>query len=471
MKNNIIPETVKTIHLIAICGTAMGALACMLKELGYKITGSDHKIYPPMSHFLEDKGIQINEGFNGENLEYLPDLVVVGNAVSKNNPEVERMLALELNFCSMPQAICRFLAHGKRQVIITGTHGKTTTSSIIAWLLFSSGLDPSFMIGGILKNFESNYRIGEGNITVLEGDEYDTAFFDKGPKFLHYQPDIAVVTSIEFDHADIFEDLNHIKRAFERFFLQIEASSLLLGHDDDPVVTELIEKVVCRTKRYGYNRNSSWRLGKVRLKPPYTEFEVIKDDSLFGTFRMQMVGGHNLLNALAAISVSATLGASSADLMEGLETFQGIKRRQEIRGIRNGITVIDDFAHHPTAVKETIQAVRAFYPNGRLIAIFEPRTNTSMRDIFQEVYPKVFDRADCVCIRKPPLLEKIPEGKRFSSARLVLELKQRGLDAHYFEDTSAIIDFVIEIVQEGDVILVMSNGGFDNIHTRLLASL
>ncbi len=471
MKNNIIPETVKTIHFIAICGTAMGALACMLKELGYTITGSDHKIYPPMSDFLKDKGIQISEGFRGENLEYRPDLVVVGNAVSKNNPEVERMLALELNFCSMPQAICRFLAQGKHQVVVTGTHGKTTTSSMIAWLLFSAGLDPSFMIGGILKNFESNYRIGKGNITVLEGDEYDTAFFDKGPKFLHYQPSIAVVTSIEFDHADIFSDLDHIKTTFKRFFLQMEESSLLLGYDDDPIVTELIEKSVCRIKRYGSKTNSSWRLGEIRLKPPFTEFEVLKDDALFGTFRMQMVGGHNLLNALAAISVSATLGASPAVLIEGLEKFKGIKRRQEIRGIRNGITVIDDFAHHPTAVNETIKAVRSFYPDGRLFAIFEPRTNTSMRDIFQDVYPKVFDQADCVCIRKPPLLEKIPEDKRFSSQKLVSELRQRGLDAHYFEDTSAIIDFVIEIVQRGDVVLVMSNGGFDNIHERLLASL
>lgn len=471
MTKNKIPDKVQTIHMVAVCGTAMGALACALKDMGFIITGSDQKIYPPMSDFLREKGIRIAEGYSEENLEYSPDLVVVGNAVSKNNPEVERMLDLGLNFCSMPQAVCRFLAQGKRQVIVTGTHGKTTTSSLISWLLFSAGLDPSYMIGGILNNFGSNYRIGNGDITVLEGDEYDTAFFDKGPKFLHYQPDVAVVTSIEFDHADIFSDLEHIKSAFKTFFRQIPKSSLLMGQDDDAVISQLIGQADCRCQRYGFNEKSQWRLGKIQIKPPFTQFEVMKDHNLFGDFRMTMVGGHNLLNALVAIAVADSLGASQSSLEQGLESFKGIRRRQEIRGIRNGVTVIDDFAHHPTAVKGTIQAVRDFYPHGRLVAVFEPRTNTSMRDIFQDIYPTVFDRADVICIRKPPLLEKIPENERFSSFQLVSDLKDRGLDAHFFEETSAIVDFIPEIVKSGDVILVMSNGGFDNIHTKLLECL
>jgi UDP-N-acetylmuramate: L-alanyl-gamma-D-glutamyl-meso-diaminopimelate ligase len=468
---NKIPTDVQTIHMIAVCGTAMGALACLLKDLGYGITGSDQTVYPPMSDFLRAKGIQITEGYDAKNLDYGPDLVVVGNAVSKNNPEVVRMLSLGLSFCSMPQAVCRFLAAGKRRLIVTGTHGKTTTSSLIAWLLFSAKLDPSYMIGGILKNFDSNYRIGAGEFTVLEGDEYDTAFFDKGPKFLHYQQDVAVVTSIEFDHADIFNDLDHIKSAFTKFLQKIPASSLLIGYDGDSVISQLIGRAACKVQRYGRDKISKWMLGEVQIKPPVTYFEVLKDQGLFGKFKMAMVGGHNLLNALAAIAVVESLGVSQTSLAQGLASFKGIKRRQELRGIRKGISVIDDFAHHPTAVKETIQAVKAFYPHGRLIAVFEPRTNTSMRDIFQDVYPKVFDNADVVCIRKPPLLIKIPENERFSSKKLVSDLKQRAVDAYYFEETSDIVEFIPQIAKSGDVILVMSNGGFDNIHIKLLERL
>ena len=471
LTKNKIPANVQTIHMIAVCGTAMGALACLLKDLGHGITGSDQTVYPPMSDFLKAKGIQITEGYDSKNLDYGPDLVVVGNAVSKNNPEVVRMLSLGLSFCSMPQAVCRFLAVGKRQLLVTGTHGKTTTSSLIAWLLFSAKLDPAYMIGGILNNFDSNYRLGKGDFTVLEGDEYDTAFFDKGPKFLHYQPDVAVVTSIEFDHADIFNDLDHIKSAFTKFLQKIPASSLLIGYDGDAVISQLIGQAECQIQRYGLDKSSKWMLGEVQSAPPFTYFEVLKDQRLFGKFKMAMVGGHNLLNALAAIATVESVGVSQTAIYQGLASFKGIKRRQELRGIRKGISVIDDFAHHPTAVKETIQAVKAFYPNGRLIAVFEPRTNTSMRNIFQNVYPKVFDNADLVCIRKPPLLNKIPEKERFSSKKLVSDLKQRNVDAHYFEVTSDIVEFIPKIAKSGDVILVMSNGGFDNIHLKLLERL
>jgi UDP-N-acetylmuramate: L-alanyl-gamma-D-glutamyl-meso-diaminopimelate ligase len=468
---NRIPEKVKTIHLIAVCGTAMGALACLLKDLGFQISGSDQRVYPPMSDFLKAKGVTLLEGFQASHLDYGPDLVVVGNAVSKTNPEVMRMLELKLNYCSMPQAVGRFAAAGRRQVVITGTHGKTTTSSLIAWLLYSAGLDPSFMIGGILANFNSNYRLGNGRPIVIEGDEYDTAYFDKGPKFLHYQPDVAIVTSVEFDHADIFKDLDHVKQAFAALIARIPATSALLAYDQDPNVAELISKANCHRIGYGRCDSSDWRLGRATVDPPFTTFEVYRHQDLYGCFRTRMMGEHNLCNALAAIGAADQLGISPEALAKGLADFRGIKRRQETRGIKRGITVIDDFAHHPTAVQETIRAVKPFYPQGRLIAVFEPRTNSSMRSVFQSVYPRSFDHADLVCIRKPPLLEKIPENERFSSRQLVEDVRTLGQEAHYFEDTQAIIDFVAATAESGDVVLVMSNGGFDNIHERLLQAL
>ena len=471
MNQNRIPETVRTIHLIAVCGTGMGALACILRDLGYEVTGSDQKIYPPMSLFLEEKGIKMNNGFKAKNLAHGPDLVIVGNAVSRNNPEVEEMLRLDLNYCSMPQALNRFVAAGKNTLLVAGTHGKTTTSSILAWILHEAGYDPSFMIGGILKNFGSNYRLGKGAYFVVEGDEYDTAFFDKGPKFLHFEPHMAVLTSVEFDHADIFKDLDHIKEIFSQFVTSLPDSSSLLAFDGDPNVTKVIANHQCRIERYGPNQASAWRLGSVSFDQPWTVFEVFKSSQLFGTFKTRLFGEHNLLNALADIAIADKLHIPVDVIAKALRTFEGIKRRQEIRGQKRRITVMDDFAHHPTAVRETLRAVKAVLSNGRLIAVFEPRTNTSMRDIFQKEYTNVFDPADIICIRKPPLLQKIPVGQRFSSEQLVGDLKIRGKDAHYFEDTDAIIDFLIPVAQPGDLILIMSNGGFDNIHERLLASL
>ena len=471
MDKNKIPETVQTIHLIAVCGTGMGALACMLRDLGFEVTGSDQKIYPPMSHFLEQKGITINDGFRAKHLSYQPDLVIVGNAVTKDNPEVREMHRRGLNFCSMPQALNRFVAAGKQTLLVTGTHGKTTTSSILAWMLVEAGYDPSFMIGGILKNFDSNYRLGNGSYFVVEGDEYDTAFFDKGPKFLHFQPQMAVLTSVEFDHADIFNDLDHVKETFERFVSALPASSTLLVFDGDQNVTDVIDNHHCRIDRYGHKTTSPWRLGSVSTDPPWTVFEVLKNQAPFATFKTKLFGEHNLLNALADIAIADGLNIPVDIIAKALLSFDGIKRRQEIRGQKRQITVMDDFAHHPTAVRETLRAVNSVPLEGRLIAVFEPRTNTSMRNVFQNEYPAAFDPADIVCIRKPPLLEKIPSGQRFSSEQLVNDLKNRGKNAHYFPDTDAILDFLLITAEPGDLVLIMSNGGFDNIHQRLLESL
>jgi UDP-N-acetylmuramate: L-alanyl-gamma-D-glutamyl-meso-diaminopimelate ligase len=470
-ENNRIPETVKRVHLIAVCGTAMGALACMLKDMGLKVTGSDNHVYPPMSRFLEEKGITVMAGFNPENLSPRPDLVVVGNAISKDNAEAVATAKMRLPYCSMPQAVNRFAAAGKRQLLVAGTHGKTTTSAMLAWILHCADRDPSFIIGGILPNFNSNYRTGTGDCIVIEADEYDTAFFDKGPKFLHYTPDAAVLTSIEFDHADIYRDLDHVKAAFGRFVSGLGSQCLLVSADDDPHVTGMVESVTCRQVSYGMRAQSTWRIGDRFLDGSLTRFDVWKHRRPYGSFRTRMIGEHNLKNSLCAIAVADHLGLPAETIADALACFAGIRRRQEIRGEKRGILVMDDFAHHPTAVRETLRAVKSHFTNNRVIAVFEPRTHSSMRKVFQQDYTTVFDPADRVCIRKPPLLNKVPQGERLSSERLVADLKKRGQAATHFEDTDAIIDDLVQSSTSGDVILIMSNGGFDNIHERLLEAL
>ena len=468
---NTIPETVSSVHMTAICGTAMGALAAALKEKGIAVTGSDAGVYPPMSTFLEGRGITVAEGFSPDHLSYGPDLVIVGNAVRRDNPEIAAIIKNKLPYGSMPQAVNRFLVEGRQAVVVAGTHGKTTTSALIAWLLTFAGYDPSFLIGGILGNFGANYHVGGGGYAVLEGDEYDTAFFDKGAKFFHYHPDIAVLTGVEFDHADIFRDIDHVASVFGAFVRRMKRSARLVAYDADPIVESLVAGQACRMETYGENPGSHWHAGNIWADPPFSGFEVLRKGKRFGRFRMRLIGDHNRMNALAAIAVAAGMGIPADVIAGGLEAFRGVKRRQEIRGVKNGVTVIDDFAHHPTAVKKTVAAVKGFFPASRLIAVFEPRTNTSMRDVFQDVYPDCFDGADLVCIRKPPLLEKIPAGRRFSSEKLVSDLRARRIDAHYFSDTGDIVTFAASRARSGDMVLVMSNGGFDNIHERLLAAL
>jgi len=470
MEDNRIPRSADHIHLIAVCGTAMGALAAMLQERGYRVTGSDENVYPPMSMFLAERKIPVFSGFGEANLSEVPDLVVVGNTVSRQNPEAAAARRRRLPFCSMPQAINHFVAAGKQRIVVTGTHGKTTTSAIIAWILETAGQAPSFVIGGILNDFNGNHRLGSGPHIVLEGDEYDTAYFDKGPKFLHYPPHAAVLTGIEFDHADIYRDLSHVKAAFYRFVSAMAPEAHLLAAADDEVVTEVIDAGRCRILRYGLG-TGDWQIGKVTVAPPWTGFEVFFQGQRHAAFRTRMMGEHNLANLLAAVAVADILGIAKTDVALALETFSGIRRRQQIRGVKRGVTVMDDFAHHPTAVRETIRAVRPFFPAGRLIAVFEPRTHSSMRRVFQKVYPAAFDEADLICIRRPPLLSKVPEGERFSSETLVDDLKSRGKDARFFEETGPIVDFVADVAGKGDLVLVMSNGGFDNIHKRLLRAL
>ncbi len=468
---NYIPSTVETVHIIAVCGTAMGALACMLKEKGYYVTGSDQKVYPPMSEFLKQKGIDLIEGFSGGNIDYNPDLVVVGNSVRKDNPEAIAMIEKGSCFCSMPQAVNVLFAKDKIALVASGTHGKTTTSSLLAWVLFEAGLDPSFMIGGILNNFNSNYRVGSGNYIILEGDEYDTAFFDKGAKFYHFDADYTVLTSVEFDHADIFNDLDHVKDVFSRFIAGHKPESTLLAFDSDENIDAVLKGHPVRSLRYGFEEGAFWRIDNIQTKQRKNYFDVYKSGKFFGSFQTDQPGRHNLLNILSVIGVADSIGIPMNLVQNAVGSFKGVKRRQEIRGVKNGITVMDDFAHHPTAVRETTKALKSFYNDGRLIAVFEPRTNSSRRNIFQDVYPQSFDAADIILIREAPMLEGIPPAQRFSSLTLVMDLQKRNKDAVFFENTGAIVLWLKENARSGDVILIMSNGGFDNIHEKLLAVL
>lgn len=468
---NIIPGKIKKIHLMGICGTAMASLAGILKEEGYFITGSDQNVYPPMSVLLNDMGIDIMKGYSEKNLDDLPDLVVVGNVITGKNPEAVRLSELGIPYISLPQAL-RYFAMGKRKsIVISGTHGKTTTSSLCAWLLETAGIDPGYMIGGVLNNFKSNFKRGSGNYYVIEGDEYDTAFFDKGPKFLHYAPFITVITSIEFDHADIYRDLDHVISSFRKLIELIPENGLLVANGDDPVIVEESKRAKCPVKFYGFSKGLEWQALDIVNSGDETSVRIIHNDREYIKVSGPMFGKHNISNLLSVVAVSEFIGINPESIAGAVRTFKGVKRRQEIRGEKNGVLVLDDFAHHPTAVMKTIDAVRDKYRDRRLAAVFEPRSNSSRRGIFQQQYGMAFDRADLVFIPEPPLMEKVPADDRFSSADLVKTLSKKGISAHYYETADQLLDGIIKKTLPGDVVLIMSNGSFDNIHEKLLERL
>ena len=456
---------IKKIHLIAACGTGMGTLACSLKEMGYTVSGSDLNVYPPMSDFLKEKGIDLFQGYEPSHLDHSPDLVIIGNAVTRMNIEARAVLNSGIPYMSMPQAVNQFIAKDKKIILVTGTHGKTTTSSIMAYLLYMAGMDPSFLIGGILKDFNSGFRIGSGEYMVIEGDEYDTAFFDKGPKFMHYDPEMIIMTGIEFDHADIFSGIDHIKRAFSDLVRKNEPRSHFIAFEDSVHLKEVLSDFSVSLETYG--ENSQWRFSRHHQQESKTYFDV-HGPNTFLSIETHLVGRHNLFNAMACIAAAQRIGISNKIIKASLNSFSGIKRRQEIRGIKNGITVMDDFAHHPTAVRETIKALRPFYKSGRIIAVFEPRTNTSMRHFFQESYPDAFLEADMVCICEPSVKKNIPDQERLSIRKLIIDIEKKGVRAFYFEDTDRLLNFLVPTLKDKDLALIMSNGGFDNIHEKLL---
>lgn len=467
-----IPDRVHRVHFIAVCGTAMAAVACMLKELGYRVTGSDAGVYPPISTFLAKRGIDILEGYDPAHLDERPDLIVIGNAVSRNNPQVVRAIESGIPCCSMPQAIRRFAVGDRKAIVVCGTHGKTTTSSLIAWVLHTAGLDPSFLVGGIVEGFDSNYRLGHGGYIVLEGDEYDTAFFDKEAKFLHYPAYRAVLTGIEYDHADIFPDIGAVRREFSKFLNRMPKDGRVFAFDDGENIDAVLREYSGHLERYGQRDGSNWRVVDLTLSGKTTRFRSIHEGNPFGEeWESPLMGRHNAWNALAAMAVADSIGVSAEAIATGLRSFPGVRRRQQVRGVVDGVTVMDDFAHHPTAIRETLQAVRSRFPEARIIAVFEPGTHTSMRSVFQEVFPDAFADADLVWLRTPTRIAKVPENERISVERLVTDLAERGKHVRLFLDTQDIVSEAVRTVRSGDIVLVMSNSGFENIHERLIEAL
>jgi len=466
-----VPEAVRRVYLMGICGVAMASLAGLLRQQGIEVTGSDENVYPPMSDFVAAMGIDIKRGWDAANIEPAPDLVVIGNVIRRENPEAQAVLTRGLPYVSLPEALGHFCLAGKTSLVIAGTHGKTTTSALTAWLLEAAGLSPGFMIGGLARNFGAGFRLGAGRHFVVEGDEYDTAFFDKGPKFLHYRPKLTVITSVEFDHADIYADLAAVKRSFARLIDIIPEDGLLLPYQGCPNLAELVPEARCRVEPYDTEVGAYWQAADASFGPQGTSFELLRAGLSAGRFASPLHGAHNLKNAVAALALGLHAGAGVEGLRRGLATFAGVARRQEVKGEVGGVTLLEDFAHHPSAVRETLAALRAAYAGRRLIVAFEPRTNSSRRSVFQADYATAFASADVCLIPPAPGLEKIPEADRFSSEQLVADLAARGQEAHFCRDVAAIVDFVAAQARPGDVVITMSNGGFDNIQPRLAAAL
>jgi len=457
---------IKSVHFIGIGGTAMASAAAAMFDKGYAVTGSDQNVYEPMASFLAGKKIAVMNGYAEKNLAHKPDLAVVGNAISRGNPEAEFVLSHKLRYCSLPELLKEFFIRGKRSIVVSGTHGKTTTTSLLAWVFEHNGLNPSFLIGGIPNNFSQGARFTDSDWFIIEGDEYDTAFFDKRSKFVHYLPEIAIINNLEFDHADIFENLDAIKKSFSHFIRLVPQNGLLLGNGDDPNLAPLLDVTHCPVKKFGLGENNSIHGFNLRLGPTATEFEVPSFK-----FHLNLVGELNARNALAVVACAKHCGLSNKQIQSAFDTFKGIKRRLEVRGVAGGVTVIDDFGHHPTAIRETLRALRIKYPNEKIWAIFEPRSNTTRRNVFQEELPKAFADADAVVISEIARLEQIAPEERLNPEKLMQDLKASGKNAAYLPDVDSIVAHVAKNVQGGDVVCVFSNGGFGGIHTKLLARL
>ena len=462
---------VKHVHLAAVAGTGMGALAGMLRSLGLTVSGSDQNIYPPMSTQLAEAGIELKLGYKAENLVPKPDLVIVGNALSRGNPEVEALLESGIPYVSFPAALGKFFLEGRHSIVIAGTHGKTTTCSIAAWVLEHAGKDPSFLIGGVPLNFGKGNKLGRGTDFVVEGDEYDTAFFDKESKFLHYQPRTALVTSVEFDHADIFRDLDHVKSAFRKFVGLIPKDGLLVVNAEDAGAMDVAKNATGRVETYAVEGRADWTAGGLRWKDGRAMFDVMRRGTRFAAVELPLLGRHNLSNSLGVIAALAGRRLSPEQIAAGLKAFQGVKRRQEVRGEERGVTVIDDFAHHPTAVKVTLDALKGGFPGRRIWAIFEPRSATSRRKVFQQAYVDAFAPAEKVVVADTYLADKLDASQRFDPKQLAEDIRGAGRDAVAIATADDIVKHVIPQVKTGDVLAVLSNGGFDGIHGKLLTAL
>ncbi len=456
-------------YFVGICGTAMGSVAAALKDRGYRVTGSDAKVYPPMSTFLEGKGIQIIDGFRESNIPEDADHIVIGNAMSRGNPEVEAILNRKLRYYSLPEVLRNFFLLGKRNFIVTGTHGKTTTTSLLAWLLEHGGKDPSFMIGGLPANFGQGCRLEyNSEFFVLEGDEYDTAFFDKRSKFIHYLPELAIVNNIEFDHADIFDDLKAVKKAFSHMVRLVPANGLLcVNGDDENVQAVVAEEAHAPVKKIGFGESCDAEITEVDYLPEGTSFTLEGE-----RYQTPLLGEFNVRNAAMAVTAARFAGLDPDTIRAGLLAFKGIARRQEIRGeTTSGIKVVDDFGHHPTAIREALTGMRRRFNGARLWAVFEPRSATTRRNVFQKTLPEALGLADGICISEIEDSSKVPADQRLNPEKVMADLRAMGKPAYYERDADAIVARLKDEAKPGDVIIVFSNGGFGGIHGKLLSTL
>jgi UDP-N-acetylmuramate: L-alanyl-gamma-D-glutamyl-meso-diaminopimelate ligase len=464
------------IHLIGICGTAMASLAGLLQLQGHRITGSDKAAYPPMSDLLCSLGIPILEPYNESNLDPVPDLVVVGNALSRGNPEIERVLDDRIPFTSMAALLREEFLSGRESLVVAGTHGKTTTTSMLAWIyqvaaLKDPALEPSFLIGGVAENFASSFQLRSTRNFIVEGDEYDTAFFDKGPKFLHYFPAALILTHVEFDHADIYSDLESIKTAFKRLVNLVPRRGLIVAYDGSPNVTECVNHALCPVERYGFTDAANWRIQNLRYESGRMHWEVLRAGFAWANFNMDLPGEHNALNATAAAALAAAAGIPTAAIAEALATFKSVKRRLEVRAVINGITILEDFAHHPTAIRETLRTLRSINPGGRLWAVLEPRSNTLRRKVLANDLVESLSLADRVILAAVFQQERIPEQERLHPEEVVRALNAAGTPAEILADADAIVAAITPQLAPRDVVAILSNGGFDGIYDKLPARL
>jgi UDP-N-acetylmuramate: L-alanyl-gamma-D-glutamyl-meso-diaminopimelate ligase len=461
------------IHLIGVCGTAMGTLAALLRHKGHDVRGSDQHVYPPMSDFLAAEGIRTLSGYRADHITADLELVIVGNAISRGNPELEAVLDRKIRYCSLPEAIRDQFLWGAYSIVLAGTHGKTTTTSLAGWLLTHGGLDPTVLVGGIALNLGrsgSSYRVGGGRDFVIEGDEYDSAFFDKTAKFLKYVPDVAVIGNIEFDHADIYATLDEVRLAFRRLVNLVPGKGLLLLGADSPDALALRDRAVSPVETFGLSADADWSADEVQTADGITRFRVRRKGAVFGRFESPLLGSHNVRNALAALAVGAHRGLAAATLADGLRTFRGIRRRLETVGVARDVTILDDFAHHPTAVLETLSALRAGYPGRRIWAVFEPRSASSCRRVFQDDFARAFSAADEVVVAAV-FRSTLPDDQRLSAEQLVSDLRAQGRHARYIPQVDDIVHAIVAEHRRGDLVVLMSNGGFGGIHQKLLKAL
>jgi len=461
-----VKEAPKKFHFLGICGTAMASVAVALKERGFKVTGSDENVYPPMSTFLQEKGISLKEGYRAENIPADADVVVIGNAMTRGNPEVEAVLNRKLLYLSLPEVLKNYFLRGRHNLVVTGTHGKTTTTALLTWIMEKAGRKPGYVIGGLPKNLGQGARLNESKYFVIEGDEYDSAFFDKRSKFIHYLPELLIINNIEFDHADIFKDLDEIKLSFRRLLNIVPRNGMVLVNGDDANCVEVAKDCLAQMIEVGFSKNCAQRIRDVAFSDEGSRFKLGDE-----AFEIPLVGEFNVHNAAMAAVAARFYDIPKAKIDSAFKSFDGIARRQEVRGEARGVKVIDDFGHHPTAIAQTLEALRHRFRGNRFWAVFEPRSNTTRRAVFQQQLPDALKLADGVFISQVAKLEQIPEEERLDAERVVAAIAKAGRPAFYEQNADAIVDRIVPMLRPNDVVAVFSNGGFDNIHEKLLARL